>query len=166
MNDPELMTGGAVSPHAAPAGPAHGPGADPPAVSRATVLLLAVVCGAAVANIYYAQPLLPVLSRALGVSQGAGSLVVTVSQVGYALALALLVPLGDVLERHRLVTVLLGLSTIALLGAAASPSLGLLLAAMAVVGATSAVAQIVVPMAASLAPGHQRGSVVGGPLLR
>lgn len=146
MNDPEL-------------------GADAsdvrPPLSRAMVLLLAVTCGAAVANIYYAQPLLPVISRALGVSEGAGGLVVTASQIGYAVSLALLVPLGDVLERRRLVSVLLGLSAVALLGAAVSPSLGLLYAAVALVGVTSAVAQIVVPMAASLAADHERGSVVG-----
>ena len=133
----------------------------PKALSQAAVLLLAVVCGAAVANIYYAQPLLPVIAQSLGVSQGASGLVVTVSQVGYALSLALLVPLGDVLERRRLVTVLLGASAVALLGAAASPALASLLAAIAVVGVTSAVAQIVVPLAASLAPSHQRGAVVG-----
>ncbi|MEV0263805.1 MFS transporter [Streptomyces sp. NPDC050617] len=143
--------------------PQSGQGAagDRSPLSRATVLLLAVVCGAAVANIYYAQPLLPVISRALGVSEGAGGLVVTASQIGYALSLALLVPLGDVLERRRLVSVLLGLSAVALLGAAAAPSLNALYAAVAIVGVTSAVAQIVVPMAASLAADHERGSVVG-----
>ncbi|WP_262705106.1 MULTISPECIES: MFS transporter [Streptomyces] len=158
MNDPQFGASGVARPRTAPA---NGPGAGRPTLSRATVLLLAVVCGAAVANIYYAQPLLPVISKALGVSQGVGGLVVTVSQIGYALSLALLVPLGDVLERRRLVTVLLGLSAVAVLGAAASPSLGFLLVAIAVVGVTSAVAQIVVPMAASLAPDHQRGSAVG-----
>ncbi|MEV1026613.1 MFS transporter [Streptomyces sp. NPDC050264] len=132
-----------------------------PSLSRAMVLLLAVTCGAAVANIYYAQPLLPVVSRALGVSEGAGGLIVTASQIGYALSLALLVPLGDVLERRRLVSGLLALSAVALLGAAASPSLGALYGSVALVGATSAVAQIVVPMAASLAADHERGAVVG-----
>ncbi|AZS82875.1 MFS transporter [Streptomyces griseoviridis] len=160
MNDPEFGVRDTARPHAAPAAAAQGPRVAPPTLSRATLLLLAVTCGAAVANIYYAQPLLPVISRTLGVSQGAGGLVVTVSQVGYALSLALLVPLGDVLERRRLVSVLLGLSAVALLGAALSPSLGTLLLAIAVVGATSAVAQIVVPLAASLAPSHQRGTVV------
>ncbi|MFJ6466826.1 MFS transporter [Streptomyces sp. NPDC091387] len=145
MNDPELETDAD----------------DRPALSRAMVLLLAVTCGAAVANIYYAQPLLPVISRALGVSEGAGGLVVTASQIGYAVSLALLVPLGDVLERRRLVSALLGLSAVALLGAAISPSLGSLYAAVALVGVTSAVAQIVVPMAASMAADHERGSVVG-----
>lgn len=90
-------------------------------LSRAMALLLAVTCGAAVANIYYAQPLLPVVSKALGVSEGAGGLIVTSSQIGYVLSLALLVPLGDVLERRRLVSGLLALSAVALLGAAASP---------------------------------------------
>ncbi|MFH8983687.1 MFS transporter [Streptomyces varsoviensis] len=146
MNDPQSRPGAADA---------------RPSLSRAMVLLLAVVCGAAVANIYYAQPLLPVISRALGVSEGAGGLVVTASQIGYAISLALLVPLGDVLERRRLVSVLLGLSAVALLGAAAAPSLNALYAAVALVGVTSAVAQIVVPMAASLAADHERGSVVG-----
>ncbi|OON75345.1 MFS transporter [Streptomyces tsukubensis] len=146
MNDPESRKGGI--------------GVRSP-LSRAMVLLLAVVCGAAVANIYYAQPLLPVISKALGVSEGAGGLIVTSSQVGYALSLALLVPLGDVLERRRLVSGLLALSAVALLGAAASPSLGALYASVALVGVTSAVAQIVVPMAASLAADHERGAVVG-----
>lgn len=158
MNDPEI--GAHVTPSPEGAGTRESIG-HATSLSRMTVLLLAVVCGAAVANIYYAQPLLPVIAQALGVSQGAGGLVVTVSQVGYALSLALVVPLGDILERRRLVSVLLGASAVALLGAAVSPSLGLLLAAIAVVGATSAVAQIVVPLAASLASDEQRGAVVG-----
>ncbi|MFD5872235.1 MFS transporter [Streptomyces sp. NPDC060322] len=146
MNDPEFEKGSTA---------AQSP------LSRAMVLLLAVTCGAAVANIYYAQPLLPVISEALGVSAGAGGLIVTASQIGYALSLALLVPLGDVLERRRLVSGLLALSAVALLGAAAAPSLGALYASVALVGVTSAVAQIVVPLAASLAADHERGAVVG-----
>ncbi|MFI1675876.1 MFS transporter [Streptomyces sp. NPDC020607] len=146
MNDPEFSKGGAA---------VRSP------LSRAMVLLLAMTCGAAVANIYYAQPLLPVVSKALGVSEGAGGLIITSSQIGYALSLALLVPLGDVLERRRLVSGLLALSTVALIGAAASPSLGALYASVALVGVASAVAQIVVPMAATLAADHERGAVVG-----
>ncbi|WP_079193939.1 MFS transporter [Streptomyces sp. CB02923] len=161
MNDPEFVPRGAERPSTSSTEAAEKPDTGRAPLSRATVLLLAVVCGAAVANIYYAQPLLPVISRALGVTEGAGGLIVTASQVGYALSLALLVPLGDVLERRRLVSVLLGLSAVALLGAAAAPSLGPLLAAVAVVGMTSAVAQIVVPLAASLAQDHERGTVVG-----
>jgi len=82
----------------------------PTHLGRHTVLLLAVVCGAAVANIYYAQPLLPVVARAFSVGEGEAGLLVTASQIGYAVALAFLVPLGDVLERRRLVSVLLAVT--------------------------------------------------------
>jgi predicted MFS family arabinose efflux permease len=135
--------------------------AAPTHLGRPTVLLLATVCGAAVANIYYAQPLLPVIAHAFAVDEGRAGLLVTASQVGYALALALVVPAGDILERRRLVSVLLLATGVLLLGAAAAPTLGVLLAAVAIVAVTSAVAQIVVPMAASLASEENRGSVVG-----
>ena len=90
----------------------------PTHLGRHTVLLLAVVCGAAVANIYYAQPLLPVVARAFSVGEGEAGLLVTASQIGYAVALAFLVPIGDVLERRRLVSVLLAVTGVLLLGAA------------------------------------------------
>lgn len=133
----------------------------PAGIGRGLVLLLAVTCGAAVANIYYTQPLLPIIGSALGVSEGSAGLLVTASQVGYAAALALLVPLGDVLERRRLVTSLLAVTAVTLVGAALAPGLAALLAAVALVGVTSAVAQIVVPMSASLASDDSRGRVVG-----
>jgi predicted MFS family arabinose efflux permease len=132
-----------------------------PSIGRARTLLLAVVCGAAVANIYYAQPLLHTIGEAFGVGDGTAGLLVTASQVGYATALALLVPLGDLLERRRLVTVLLAASAVVLALAAGAPSFALLAAAVALVGVTSAVAQIAVPLAASLAGDHERGRVVG-----
>lgn len=130
-------------------------------VGRARTLLLAVLCGAAVANIYYAQPLLHTIGAAFGVGDGTAGLLVTASQVGYAAALALLVPLGDLLERRRLVTVLLAACAVVLALAAAAPGFGLLAAAIALVGVTSAVAQIAVPLAASLAGDDERGQVVG-----
>ncbi|MEJ2860091.1 MFS transporter [Actinomycetospora flava] len=130
-------------------------------IGRARTLLLAVLCGAAVANIYYAQPLLHTIGAAFGVGDGTAGLLVTASQVGYAAALALLVPLGDLLERRRLVTVLLAACAVVLALAAAAPGFGLLAAAIALVGVTSAVAQIAVPLAASLAGNHERGQVVG-----
>ena len=66
------------------------------------MVLLAVACGAAVANLYYAQPLLHTLADAFGVSEGTAGLLVTITQVGYVLGLAFLVPIGDLRERRSL----------------------------------------------------------------
>jgi len=128
---------------------------------RGLVALMALACGAAVANIYYAQPLLSTIAHDFSVSDGTAGLLVTASQVGYAAGLVLLVPMGDLLERRRLITRIMVVTALALAATAASPTLPLLAAALAVVGLTSVVAQILVPLASSLAPEHERGRVVG-----
>jgi predicted MFS family arabinose efflux permease len=135
-------------------------GAGPP-LSRRLVLLLATTCGAAVANNYYAQPLLHTIANTFGVSDATAGLLVTAGQAGYAVGLALLVPLGDLLERRRLICRLLVATAAAEALAAVAPGIAVLATALAVAGVTSVVAQIVVPMAASLAGEAQRGQVVG-----
>jgi predicted MFS family arabinose efflux permease len=130
-------------------------------MDRRLVLLLAVACGATVANLYYAQPLLDVIARDLGVSAGAAGLLVTSSQVGYAAGLVFLVPLGDLLNRRVMVSRMLLVTALALGLAAAAPSFAVLAAAIAVIGVTSVVAQVLVPLAGTLAPEHERGKVIG-----
>lgn len=122
---------------------------------------MAVVCGVAVANLYYAQPLLPMLSEGFSTGSGAAALVVTASQVGYAIGLVLLVPLGDMVDRRRLVSVLLALAAVGLAGCALSPSLAWLEVFSVAVGVASIVAQVLIPMAADLAPEGRRGRTVG-----
>jgi predicted MFS family arabinose efflux permease len=128
---------------------------------RLISITLAVACGAAVANLYYAQPLLDLISHSFAVSQGTATIVVTATQIGYALGLALLLPLGDLLENRRLVSRTLILTALALCAAAAAPDLGVFLAASVLVGVTSVVAQILIPLAAHLAPAQIRGQFVG-----
>ena len=130
-------------------------------LSSRLVVLLAVACGATVANLYYAQPLLDTIAHALNVSSGAAGLLVTATQAGYVAGLILIVPLGDRLQRRRLVSRLLVIDAAALAGATAAPSLGMLAAALAVVGVSSVAAQILVPFASSLAAEEERGRVVG-----
>jgi predicted MFS family arabinose efflux permease len=125
------------------------------------VLLLAVACGATVANLYYAQPLLDTIARSLGTSSGTAGLLVTATQAGYVTGLLFIVPLGDLLQRRKLVSLLLVLDAAALAGAAAAPSFGVLAAALALVGVTSVAAQILVPFASALAAEEERGRVVG-----
>jgi predicted MFS family arabinose efflux permease len=136
---------------------------SPPSTTldRRLVLLLAAACGAAVANMYYAQPLLDIIARDLNVSAGAAGLLVTASQIGYAAGVVFLVPLGDLLDRRRMVTRMLLLTSVALCVAAAAPGFAVLAAAIAVIGITSVVAQVLVPLAGTLASEHERGKVVG-----
>ena len=149
----------AASPHPlAPSGRCRGESAE---MSRPTVLLFAVTAGFAVASIYYAHPLLDAIRLSLQIPVTTSGLIVTASQLGYAFGLALLVPLGDLVERRNLVvcmTVGIGVSLVAM---AMAPSSRLLLAAAMAVGALSVVAQITVAFAATLAGATERGRVVG-----
>ncbi len=142
-------------------GEADSTGADLNPLSGRLVLVFAVACGLAVANLYYAQPILDTMARAFGVSSATAGLVVTFSQIGYAAGLALLVPLGDLLSRRRLVPVVLAITTGGLVVSAVAPDIGVVIAVALVVGCGSVVAQVLVPMAASLADDHHRGQVVG-----
>jgi predicted MFS family arabinose efflux permease len=125
------------------------------------MLVLAFACGASVANLYYAQPLLGLIRQTFGVSAGTSALVVTLTQVGYAVGLALLLPLGDLLENRRLSSRTLVVTAAALAVAAAAPGFGVFLVAVALVGVTSVVAQVLIPLAAHLAPPQSRGRYVG-----
>jgi predicted MFS family arabinose efflux permease len=125
------------------------------------VILLAVAIGVAVANNYYSQPLLAAIRGTFHTSAGEAGLIVTASQIGYAAGLIFLLPLGDLLERRRLVVVMSLVCAVGLLGAAASPVMPLLFAAVALIGGTSVVAQILVSFSASLATDAERGKVVG-----
>lgn len=128
---------------------------------RRLVVVMAIATGVAVANDYYAQPLLATIGRDLRLPTAVAGLVVTLAQLGYAAGLLFLLPLGDLLERRRLVTITALATAVALLGAALAPDGAALLSAMVLIGITSVVAQILVPFAASLAGDHERGRVVG-----
>ncbi len=130
-------------------------------MSRGLVLLFAIACGVGVANLYYAQPILDTIAKSYGASSGTAGLIVTATQLGYVVGLALLVPLGDLLERRRLVPAVLAVATGGLIASAAAPSIGVLIAVALIVGGTSVVAQVLIPMAASLADDEHRGQVVG-----
>jgi predicted MFS family arabinose efflux permease len=138
------------------------PGAErPQAALGAITFVLAAACGLAVANIYYAQPLLNLLAGSFRTSEGAVTVVVTVTQIGYAAGLFLLLPLGDLFENRKLTAVMLAVTAAALALAGAAPGLGVFLVASVVIGVTSVVAQILIPFGAHLTPEASRGRVMG-----
>ncbi len=125
------------------------------------VLLMAIACGLIVANIYYAQTLVGLISPALGLDVTHESLIVTVTQVGYACGLIFLVPLGDMLENRRLMMITVGTLVPILLitGLTTNGTAFLIAAGLTGLGATAV--QMVVPLAANLASDQNRGKVVG-----
>ncbi|WP_082175863.1 MFS transporter [Archangium gephyra] len=122
---------------------------------------MAAAAGLSVANLYYHQPLLGDIGRTFQSPDRALGLIPTVSQVGYALGLLLIVPLGDSLERRRTIVLMSALVSLALVGVAVAPGLPWMVAASGLVGVTTVVPQLLVPFAANLAPAASRGRVVG-----
>jgi len=125
------------------------------------VTLLAAGAGLAVACLYYSQPMLGVLGSELGSDGRAVGFVPTMTQLGYALGILLLAPLGDRYDRRRIIVVKAAALCAALLVAGAAPSAGLLLAASLAIGLAATMAQDIVPAAAVLAPDAHRGRIVG-----
>ena len=89
--------------------------------------LFAICSGLAIGNLYWAQPLLVQITNGFGLSAASGGLLVTATQIGYALGILFLVPLGDFVRRKRLISIVMVLSIIALLSCALSPSFMILL---------------------------------------
>jgi len=125
-------------------------------------MLFATASGISVANVYYAQPLLDVLARDFGISHAAIGAVITATQIGCALSLLLLVPLGDLIDRRRLMTIqLLGL-VIALVAVSLTSSAPIMLAGMLAIGLLgTAMTQGLIAYAASAAQPYEQGHVVG-----
>ena len=134
-----------------------------PGLSRALVTLLAFCCGAIVANIYYAQPIVGLIAPDLGLSSERASLIVSLTQLGYALGLLLLVPLADLVENRRLmiVTAVLACVSLLLAGTSSNGQGALFLGYALLIGFSSVSVQMLIPLAAHLAPEQQRGRVVG-----
>lgn len=130
-------------------------------LSPALILLMSVATGLAVASNYYAQPLLDTIARAFNLSASSAGFIVIAAQLGYAAGLLFLVPLGDMFERRMLIVSMTLLAAGGMLITASSQSLTMMIVGTALTGLFSVVAQILVPLAATLASPEKRGKVVG-----
>ncbi|GHE84165.1 MFS transporter [Amycolatopsis deserti] len=130
-------------------------------MGRGTRLLLAVVCGVAVAGVYAGQPVLGPMGRDLGLPRDSVGWLVAAGQLGYLAGLVLLVPLGDLLDRRRLIAAHLGLVAAGLAITAAAPAAWVAFGGLALAGAFAVVVQTTVAYAASISPPGERGRNLG-----
>jgi predicted MFS family arabinose efflux permease len=125
-----------------------------------TLAMLAFACGVMVANIYLCQPLLAEMARSLGIAADRAALVAVATQVGYTLGILFVVPLADGSDPVKLIRRMMVLTIVGLIAAALAPALSVLLVASVSIAATCVVAQILIPLATTLAAPEFRGRIV------
>lgn len=130
-------------------------------LSRADILLMAFCTGLIVANIYYCQPLVILIAKDFNLTETDAGRITYLTQIGYALGLFLLVPLGDMFERKKQILVITGLAIFALLVAAVSHTFFVLEVASILIGTCSIVPQLILPLAANLSTDENRGANIG-----
>jgi predicted MFS family arabinose efflux permease len=141
--------------------PQSNPPVRHPHYSRATLWLLATIAGVSVANIYFNQPLLGDFRASFPDDARLIGAVPASTQLGYALGMLVLAPLGDRFDRRLLILLQLAALGAALVAAASAPTLAVLIAASLAIGIVSTIAQQAVPFSAELAPAAERGHAVG-----
>ncbi|MGX7173084.1 MFS transporter [Enterococcus ratti] len=130
-------------------------------LTHSLILLLSITCGVVVANMYYIQPIGTKVAASLSVSTSAIGILTMLTQLGYAVGLLFLVPLGDVVDRPKLIIRMSALSAISLLAAFFAPSFTLFACASFLIGLLSIVPQVIIPYGAVLAGPKVRGKVIG-----
>jgi predicted MFS family arabinose efflux permease len=130
-------------------------------LSRTDVLLMAFCTGLIVANIYYCQPLVILIAKDFNLTESHAGKVSYLTQAGYAIGLFLIVPLGDMFERKKQILIITSLAVAALLTAGFAHSFLLLEIACVLIGISSVVPQLILPMAANLSTDENRGQTIG-----
>jgi predicted MFS family arabinose efflux permease len=130
-------------------------------LTKGLIFLLALAGGVSVANLYYSQPLLVDIANTFHIQPGKAGVISTLTQLGYAAGVFLFVPLGDIMDKRKIILALVCLVAISLLGVALAPSVELLYVFSFCVGLTTGIPQIIVPLAAQLASPDRRGKIIG-----
>lgn len=134
---------------------------SPQGISKPLIYFMTLACGVVVASLYYCQPLLATFDDIFNVSETASSWINIFSQMGYGVGLFFIVPLGDRIDRKKLIIILMFCSVLSLLGMAMSNNIQTLYVFSLLVGITSTTGQIFVPLAAHLSSEKERGKVIG-----
>lgn len=130
-------------------------------MSNSLLLLMAIAISATAANLYYNQPLLPLMGQSLGLSEGTLGLIPSATQIGYAAAIFFISPLGDIMDRKQLIKYLSISLAVGSLALAFMPSIWMLIVATFIVGLSANITQQILPLASSLTTPEKKGQVIG-----
>ena len=130
-------------------------------LKKGHIVIMAICTGLIVANIYYCQPLIVLISKSFGIPESRGGRIPFLTQLGYAIGLLFFVPLGDKVERRGQIVWMAAFAVASLVFAALSPNLLSLEIASVCIGATSVIPQLILPLAAHLSPPSKTGKVIG-----
>ena len=130
-------------------------------MTKFLAILFAVCSGLAIGNLYWAQPLLVQIMDGFGLPAANGGLLVTAIQIGYAMGILFILPLGDFVRRKRMIALVMVLSVLALVSCAISPSFIILSLSLFSMGIVTISGQIILPLAGDLSREDERGHIVG-----
>lgn len=130
-------------------------------MTKQLTFIMAIVCGISIASLYYIQPLEGLVAKEIGVDVAKIGLAPTLSQMGYALGLLFIVPLGDIFERKKLIMMMLSIVAVVLFITGSTSNYLVLMILMLLIGLSSIVPQLIIPFAGQLAKPEERGSVLG-----
>ena len=116
-------------------------------IERSLLLTMAVIAGLTVANCYYNQPLLEMIRHDMGVSQHAANLITVVTQIGYALGLCFLIPMGDLYSRRRIIVINMSVAAVMAVIIAFAQKVWIVWGASLLLGACSVIPQFFIPIA-------------------
>jgi predicted MFS family arabinose efflux permease len=132
-----------------------------PVLSNLLIMIMSIACGLTVANLYYIQPLLADIAKTFNVSETSVGFAATLTQIGYAVGMIFILPLGDIKERRNLITAMLLFSVLSLTSMFFSNSIIMLIVSSFAVGFTSIIPQLIIPLAAQLSDPKERGKIIG-----
>ncbi|MGP7818029.1 MFS transporter [Niallia sp. 01092] len=132
-----------------------------PVLNNVLILAMAIACGLTVANLYYIQPLLSDIAKTFNVSEISVGSAAMLTQIGYAVGMIFILPLGDIRERRNLITVVFLFSILSLTSMFFSQNIWMLMISSFAVGFTSIIPQLLIPLAAQLSDPKERGRIIG-----
>lgn len=134
---------------------------DKSILTNSLILVMSIACGLTVANLYYIQPLLADIAKTFHVNQLIIGFAAMLTQIGYAIGMIFILPLGDIKEKRKLIVIMLLCSIISLMSMFFSSNIYILLISSFTVGLTSIIPQLIIPLAAQLSSPRQRGQTIG-----